>query len=403
MAKHRILWLKLGCTLVLAVGLIATGLGVGCMFKVTLLKMMFTPNVAYAPESTPRAPDYSQPAMWIAHPDYRDNADLVPPGVEGGDQQATAAVDTFYIHPTTYYNDAGWNQPLDDARANEMVEQVVVSYQASVFNGCSRVFVPRYRQATLGAYFVPVEQSRQAFAVAYDDVAAAFAHYIEHLNQGRPFIIAGHSQGSMHALRLLEQIHNTPLQKRLVAAYIIGYVVPLDKFERSFAAIPACASATDTGCVVSYNTFAIDAEGDAGPTRRQWYGDTLMPGKPGFAHALCTNPLTWTSDDRQAPASSHLGAVPPVLEGNQPGLTDLLFGEGAFGTEVTRLPAPLPGLVSARCHQGKLWVPHPAEETLAGNELDGSYHNIDYTLFYMDIRNNAQQRVKAFLSTPLQH
>ncbi len=43
-------------------------------------------------------------------------------------------------------------------------------------------------------------------------------------NGDRPFILAGHSQGTFHAARLLgERIAGTPLAEKMVAACLVGY------------------------------------------------------------------------------------------------------------------------------------------------------------------------------------
>jgi hypothetical protein len=59
----------------------------------------------------------------------------------------------------------------------------------------------------------------QALELAYGDVKKAFEHFISHLCvDGRPFIVAAHSQGTRMVARLLaECVEGTPLVERLVA------------------------------------------------------------------------------------------------------------------------------------------------------------------------------------------
>jgi pimeloyl-ACP methyl ester carboxylesterase len=90
----------------------------------------------------------------------------------------------------------------------------------------------------------------QALDLAYQDVEAAFDYYLQHFNKGRPFIVVGHSQGTTHALRLIEEkIDNTPLYRQLVVAYVVGYWLPRDKFSRGFEQVTPCTGAGQTGCI----------------------------------------------------------------------------------------------------------------------------------------------------------
>ncbi len=117
---------------------------------------------------------------------------------------------------------------------------------------------------------------------------------MEHLGQGRPFILAGHSQGTMHLRKLLRRrISGTPLAQRMVAAYLIGGGVLLEELAQ-MPDLHACQSATDLQCVVHWETY--------GPDPRPV---VLEEGK-----TLCTNPLSWQTDEAPAPARANLGAVP---------------------------------------------------------------------------------------------
>ena len=126
-------------------------------------------------------------------------------------------------------------------------------YQASVFNKYCRVFAPRYRQANLQAFYTAdKEREEAAFDTAYEDVKAAFIFYLKNYNNGRPIIIASHSQGTLHAGRLLKEFfEGKPLQKQLVCAYIIGLPV----FSNYFTLLKSCEDSTATGCFISWRTF----------------------------------------------------------------------------------------------------------------------------------------------------
>lgn len=179
-------------------------------------------------------------------------------------RQADAAVDVFYIHPTTYFSRAGWNQPLDDEDANRGTE-FALRAQASAFNEVGRIYAPRYRQMTLNGYLSDSDADRdKALDLAYRDVRAAFDEFIGQRSHGRPFIIAAHSQGSGHGLRLLSELMSDlapdpALRKRLVAAYLIGAAVPQDALQQTVPGIALCATPQQTGCAVFYNTIESGA------------------------------------------------------------------------------------------------------------------------------------------------
>ena len=151
------------------------------------------------------------------------------------------AVDVFYVHPTTSKSREVWNQDLADAAENRWADESVVARQASVFTGCCRVFSPRYRAATAKAFTSPAGRDA-AFELAFSDIERAFDWYLAHENHGRPFIIAGHSQGAFHMATLLERrIDGTRLQRQMVAAYIIGINLAEGDFGRRFKPVKPCA------------------------------------------------------------------------------------------------------------------------------------------------------------------
>lgn len=373
--------------------------GVGCS-TAALFGLLLPPRQAFDLRRAPAPPDYADPGAWAARPESADRADLAPERPGEQDRQATAPIDVFFVHPTTFYRASGWNQRLDDVEVNTLTDQLILAGQASAFNGCCRVYAPHYRQATLGAYFVDAARAAPAFRLAYRDVRAAFDYYLEHLNQGRPFILASHSQGSMHGLRLLEELAGTPARERLVAAYLIGYGVPLDKFETSLRAVPPCRGEADTGCVVAWDTYVDRAPLPERIGTLHWYGARLRTlERDGAARpSLCVNPFTWLQDGGPASAAPHSGALLPVPDEPLPSLPAFVLGASIARYRISRLGAPRQEVPSARCQESRLLVPRVADPTLAAQEIDGSYHNIDYALFYADIRHNAQVRARAFLA-----
>jgi hypothetical protein len=315
------------------------------------LTIRLNPKHAFGDAPPPTPPDYTDTAHWAALPDRKDPADSTPRGAV--DLQTAAAADVFFIHPTTFLSRDAWNQSLDDEATNRMTDQMVMLGQASVFNGCCRVYAPRYRQATLAAFYATGDNGRQALDLAFQDVVTAFRYYIAHFNEGRPFILASHSQGSRHAdLLVRQEIIQTDLMHQLIAAYLVGF--PLDASN----GLAVCDSATQTGCQITWNTVGPDA-GDlfASPTN------------------ICVNPLTWRADTTRAAHAVNLGAVNLISDNTHES-----------------------GAADAQCLDGRLYVSEIRSDRYGARPLGrDNYHVFDYALFYVNIRQNAEARVDTFL------
>ena len=344
------------------------------------------PSRAFAEVAPPPAPDYATPAAWAARPDDPGTAALVPAGVV--DIAMVPRADVFFVHPTTYGISPGehggrdalyWNAPIDDAVAGNRIDHGILKYQASAFNLAGRIYAPHYRQATFGAFFDTSDAQFQALMLAYRDVERAFDRYVERDNAGRPFILAGHSQGALHALLLLkERIAGTPLADRMVAAYVVGWPVSVEADLGALDGIDACVGPQDTGCVVSWLSFGAD--GDPSGTKAAF---AAGPGLNGQSRAgttiLCTNPLSWTTSGEAVDRQDNPGAVP-------------------FATSEEPIGAPIAGLTGARCEDGILYLdPSPGEPFTQYLLPGGDYHVYDYGLFYMSVRDNAARRANAFL------
>ena len=237
---------------VITAGLIGLGVAYRPEIQLLLLTLRVNPGHAFTDVPPPAPPDYANEDHWAALPNRTDDADTVPIGAT--DLQATAPADVFFVHPTTFLSADAWNQALDDDATNLTTDEMVMQGQASVFNGCCRVYAPRYRQATLAAFFADDENGPQALSLAYEDVVTAFRYFVAHFNQDRPFVLASHSQGSRHLnLLLAQEIAGTPLGDRMVAAYPIGFDIDGSN------GIPVRETPTQTGCQVSWNTVGPDA------------------------------------------------------------------------------------------------------------------------------------------------
>ncbi|MGI9592105.1 MAG: DUF3089 domain-containing protein, partial [Myxococcota bacterium] len=301
---------------------------------------------------------------WTAHPSVEDAADAVPKGLRAIDQ-SRAPADVFYVHPTSYLG-PNWNGPVDDPVLNAQTDELATLIQASAFNGCCAVYGPRYRQAHGHAFVFQGPDSEAAIDLAYQDVRVAFHAFLATWNRGRPFILAGHSQGSVLAARLLqEEISGRALQDRLVAAYLIGGPI----LAADFPDLPTCGAPEQTGCVIGWNA--------RGP---RFVGNVFD--FPRRGRRLCVNPLSWRDDEQPVPAEENRGAV---------------FLHAGAGT-------PLPGFADAACREGLLMVSEIGEaprDTMS-RILDfvigpQNYHPFEVQLYYMDLRENAEERVASFL------
>ena len=336
------------------------------------------PAKAFADVAPPPAPDYSKANAWAARPNKKDYADLVPADEVLPDMQATADVDVFYIHPTTFRSNEAWVQNIADTRVNEWTDASVIARQAAIFNGCCRVFAPRYRQAAAGAVSSPAE-GMKAYAFAYEDVKRAFKYYLDHDNKGRPFILVGHSQGTFHVLPLIEEmIDRTRLRDQLVAAYAIGIGVPMGSFGRQFKAIVACERPDQTGCLVSWNTFGRQGAPEGTVARQQQRYIDRYKTEDG-KELMCINPLTFDAAIPDASADANMGALPGVA------------AEGP-------LPAVKPALIGATCRDGTLWADIPTDPDFVLNIFPGEMlHFHDMDLFFQNIRANAILRAQTWL------
>ncbi|MFC3050738.1 DUF3089 domain-containing protein [Kordiimonas pumila] len=346
----------------------------------TALKIAFVPKHSFA-EDTPDAPrDYTQDASWVALPGMQSEALSLPQGVMSITQVPEA--DIFFIHPTTYLSRAHWNAPIGDNDSDNRVENNVMKSQTSSFNLAGNIYAPRYRQATFGAFLDDTGSGLKALGVAYTDVLAAFDNFIQTRSNGRPFILAGHSQGSLHLLYLLQhRVSGTPLAKRMIAAYIIGWPVSLEADLGAMADISACNTPDDTQCVVSYQTFGMNGNPDA---IYQYMNNTAgLNGQPRTGTTmLCTNPLTWEVGGT-AGATANLGAI------------------ARSNNTLDPISAPIKHLFGAKCGpDGILYLQQEPGKAWQEFKMVGeNYHVYDYNMFYMNIRANASLRASTWLQT----
>ena len=303
------------------------------------------PAPAPAPALAP-APDYAQSDNWLCMPGRADPCGTPLPttalnangygSVGRSTPNPRAPVDCFYVYPTVS-RDPGLSSDLTPGPE----EQAATMAQFGRFHEVCRPFAPMYRQVTLGALVAVMSGAdvTRPFGTAYEDVRAAWRHYLQHHNKGRPFVLVGHSQGTIHLSRLLaEEIEGKPEAKRMLSALLTGYTVevPVGKaVGGTFKHTPLCTRRGQTGCVVTFASFRADAS----PTERATFGRTPKPGMT----VACVNPASLR------PGSGRLDSYWFTAGALQPGAEPITWStQGDPPTPFVRTE----GLVSAACVNG---------------------------------------------------
>ena len=301
-------------------------------------------------------PDYSQLNYWAAHPWKWDPSDSIPKPLRYEVKDST--VDVFFLHPTTHTkskNKRQVNARIDDPLLNAKTDYTTILYQASTFNEQARVFAPRYRQAHIKTFFRKQnEETRRTFDLAYEDVKNAFEYYLKHWNNGRPIIIAAHSQGSKLAEQLLkEYFEDKVLKNKLVVAYLAGWPVP----KNYFSSLQICKDSFQTGCLCSWRTF----------------GKGFVPYylKNENGNSYVTNPLTWDTTGKYASRKLNKGSVLTNFNRVYKHTTDAQISNGLLYIKRPRFPGSF------------LY-------------LTRNYHIGDINLYYLNIRENIKQRIGYF-------
>jgi hypothetical protein len=331
-----------------------------------------TPQGHFEAAAAGGAPDYGNASAWLARPGMSDDPsqwlpDHFVPQAHPGD----AAI--FYIHPTTYLERDRWNAPIDPGGETEVRTDLFARSQASAFNAAGEIWAPRYRQAAFGAFLLDSKDARAALDLAYGDVGAAFDRFVAE-SGSKPIILAGHSQGALHLMRLLkDKVAGRPVAKRIVAAYVVGWPISRGA-DLPALGLPACAKADATHCLLSWMTFGDPPNPDL--VLNSYKGSAgLAGGKRSREDMICTNPISGTLGG-SAPAADNAGTLVPTSDLSSATLE--------------------PGRVGAHCDHGLLIVdgdiPPLGPFVLPGN----NYHVYDYALFWGAIRRDAERRLAAW-------
>lgn len=370
MLARRFLYIIAG----LIVLTLAAGIGWN-LFQDQLLRLAFVPSVRFDANGAGPPPDYASAGSWLSRPDLPDDPSRwLPPGETRSSVRRDVAV--FYVAPTTYYGKAGWNAGLDNEESRKW-QRVFGWSEASAFNRVGAVWAPRYRSAALGAFLSNGPDAAKALDLAYSDVSRAFDAFLAQIPASRPILIAGHSQGTVHLMRLMQdKVAGTPVAQRIVAAYLVGWPISATA-DIPALGLPACGDPRQANCILSWQSFAEPAEPR---TITDIYNASAgLNGQPRRGTPmLCVNPLTGAPATAALPAAN-LGSLVP---------------SGDFlGAELR------PGAIAARCDpSGLLLIGGPPKGFDSYVMPGNNYHVFDYALFWANIRADAETRAKAYLN-----
>lgn len=268
--------------------------------------------------------------------------------------------DVFFVHRTTFLNCSAWNAAINNNLLNAATYFFAVKIPCHAFIHTARVFAPKYRQATLYSFYDTGSDGIKALDLAYNDVRDAFLYYLENHNYGRPIILAGHSQGTFHLQRLMQEFfdNNETLRQQLVCAYLPAMPVHLNSFRN----IKPAASYNSTGGFVSWSTFGKNAY--------------PLYFKGQYDDALCTNPLNWANDSKV--------------------IVDKSFHKGSITYYLNRKEARK---ITAFSDKGVLHINDPGLGYFRLRKKD--YVTMDYHIFFENIRKNVQDRITNFYKQSL--
>lgn len=351
-----------------------------------LTRLALVPTVDFREQQALADNAYADPGMWFSRPgmgapadpalwqpSYREGSPLPPPQTPTDSLAPPRPFAVFFVHPTSFYSSDAWNGPLDDKTSQDFA-RVFVRGMGSAFNRASEIWAPRYRQATFGAFLSDAPAAQAAQDAAYADVEQAFAYFVATVDPETPIVLAGHSQGAAHVLRLLrEHVAGTPLMARIAAVYPVGWPISV-AHDLPGLPLPACAAPNQPACLMTWASFASD------PDPAMMLGQyRSSPGLDGQSRAdspiLCVNPLTG-SVNGSAKAEANLGTLVPSA--------DLSTGD------------LVPQAVPAACNpQGLLIIGDPPE--MGAHVLPGNnYHIYDIPLFWANLREDVVRRVNAW-------
>ena len=232
-------------------------------------------------------------------------------------------------------------------RKNMLREMVAVD---SFYSGKLNYFSPYYRQLSMDSWTTP-DKAFAIVPIALEDVMHSWDYYLKHLNQGRPFIIAGYSQGAIAVLDILKEMPDSVLS-RLVAAYVIGFKVTQEDVD-SNKNIKLAQDSTDTGVLIAFNSVKS-------PESIIYFTEN---------NVACVNPVSWRTDEEPTPFVLYGRRRNDTLSVRCDTVSHHLMVEGI----TKHRPMPVIG-------------------------KPGNYHNMELKFYYPYVRKNMADRLAAFLA-----
>lgn len=296
--------------------------------------------------------NYAEPSNWLA--------------INHTDKE----VDVIYFYPTVFskaHADAPNVADIDD-RGMRIGGKKVFNLQATIFEVDCNIYAPFYRQVS-APYALTLSKKEADELLHYSaskDPFEALDYYFEHYNKGKPFILAGHSQGGQIVTNILSDYmkRHPDYYRRMVVAYAIGYSVT-ESYLKENPHLKFAAGRDDTGVIVSFNT--------EGPDNANQHNAVVLEG------AISINPLNWKRDETYASVAENLGSID--AKGN------LTTGFADARLDVKR------GVVVCESADPKVYAIAPPGTRLFGPQ---SYHNDDFGFYFMNLRENAKARIAAF-------
>jgi len=240
------------------------------------------------------SPRYSDPREWLCLPGRANDpcqrnlattvleADGARRVEAGAPADVERKADCFFLYPTLEMSLGAANSA--QGRVSRLIEDTTLA-QVGNFREVCNLFVPLYRQATIGTYLKSVDAREPYLAAAASDVFEAFRHYMGQYIHGRPVVLMGHSQGAEMVVRLLKEFFDgePEMRRRLLVAIALGSELEVPAGELvggTLAHIPVCSQVGEMGCVVAFRTFVAGTQpGERWPP---------APGREG----VCVNPAS---------------------------------------------------------------------------------------------------------------
>lgn len=281
----------------------------------------------------------------------------------------THNADIFYIYPTVCASDTANICPVNDMQMQNAAKRVL-KLQAYAFDKYTNIFAPYYTQYDIEAIeysnYDEIQKIMKKNIQGINEIYDALNYYFENYNNGRPFILVSHSQGSALMQYVLSDYmkNHKKYYENMVAAYVIGYPVTKE-FMAANPHLKFADSAEDTGVIIA---FEVQSPNKAGIDAL--YAD----------NRLVINPVNWKKDETYAPKEENLGSLDQkTLQITSPGIAD------------AKIDLEKGVVICSTIDEKKYQIPIPS---VFGTS---SYHGQSFQLYYVNLGENAKQRIDNFI------